>query len=105
MSQLNLFDQPPKPPRFNGSDYVPERDDIRLGEQLARIWNVMKDSEWRTLNQIADITGDPPASISAQLRHLKKDRFGKHTLNKEYLGNGLYRYQIIPSGRKVMCDE
>ena len=61
---------------FNGSDYVPERDDVRLGPQLARVYSVMKDGLPRTLRQIANATGDPEASISAQLRHLKKERFG-----------------------------
>jgi hypothetical protein len=104
MQQLSLFDTPKPKPCFDGSDYQPERDDIRLGEQLARIWAIVKDSEWRTLQEIADATGDPPASVSAQLRHLKKVRFGKHTLNKRHIANGLYVYQIIPSGRSVNCE-
>lgn len=104
MGQLNLFDQPKPKPRFDGSDYDRERDDARLTGQLLRIWRVVKDSQWRTLQEIADATGDPPASVSAQLRHLRKDRFGGHTLNKEHVGNGLYRYQVIPSGRPVICE-
>ena len=82
---------------FNGSDYVQERDDERLSGQLLRVWNLMKDSQWRTLDEISTTTGDPPASISAQLRHLRKERFGSHTVEKTYLGNGLYNYRVIPS--------
>ena len=35
---------------------------------------VKKGGDWRTLRSIADCTGDPEASVSAQLRHLRKDR-------------------------------
>lgn len=85
----------PENPRFNGADYVPERDNSRLKSQLDRVRSCMTDGEWRTLEQISAITGDPPASISAQLRHLRKDRFGAHTVNRKHEGNGLYKYQLI----------
>jgi hypothetical protein len=60
----------------------------------------MKDSQWRTLSGIADMTGDPEASVSAQLRHLRKERFGKHTVRRRHLGSGLYEYQVIPRARQ-----
>ena len=81
--------------RFNGPDYDPARDNARLGEQIKRIFDLMRDGEWRTLAEIESATGDPPASISAQLRHLRKDRFGGHTIEKDYRGNGLYSYRLI----------
>lgn len=80
--------------RFNGSDYVPGRDNVRLGNQLQRIYDLMKDGHWRTLAEIEKETGDPQASISAQLRHLKKERFGGHKIKKEYLGSGLFKYRV-----------
>jgi hypothetical protein len=83
--------------RFNGSDYVAARDDVRLTGQLLRIWNVVSDAQWRTLPEISAATGDPEASISAQLRHLRKERFGAHTVEKIHMGNGLYRYRVIPN--------
>lgn len=83
--------------RFDGSDYQPLRDDIRLTGQLLRIWSVVCDQQWRTLDQISAATGDPQASISAQLRHLRKDRFGAHTVEKIHLGEGLYKYRVIPN--------
>tara|TARA_R100000808_G_scaffold1639_2_gene7277 strand:+ start:3775 stop:4080 length:306 start_codon:yes stop_codon:yes gene_type:complete len=90
----NQFKLPLKP-RYNGSDYIPERDDSRLSGQILRVANCMADGRWRTLAQIEAITGDPAASISAQLRHLRKKRFGNHTVNKDYLGSGLWTYQLI----------
>lgn len=83
--------------RFNGSDYVPQRDDARLGAQLARVWDCMADGEWHTLNDIAFATGAPEASVSAQLRHLRKDRFGAHTVEKVHIARGLYRYRLTPN--------
>lgn len=80
---------------FDGSDYVAPRDDKRLTAQMERIFNLMQDGQFRTLKEIAERTQDPEASISAQLRHFRKARFGSHTLNKKYLGNGLYSYQLV----------
>jgi hypothetical protein len=81
--------------RFDGSDYVPERDDARLTGQLLRVWECVKDGEWRTLSRISTITGDPEASISAQLRHLRKSRFGGFEVEKRYINNGLYEYRVL----------
>lgn len=81
--------------RFDGSDYQPMRDDVRLTGQLLRVWEVVKGGGWHTLDQIAMQAGAPAASVSAQLRHLRKERFGSHTVNKRHLGNGLYQYQVI----------
>jgi hypothetical protein len=83
--------------RFNGSDYQPMRDDVRLTGQLLRVWNAVNDRQWRTLDEISQKTGDPAASVSAQLRHLRKPRFGAHTVEKEYHGNGLYKYRVLPN--------
>src|SRR5215472_6154082 len=74
-------------PRFAGAVYEPEKDDVRLHGQIERVFTLMKDSRWRTLSEIEAITGDPPASISAQLRHLRKRRFGAHTVNKRPRGD------------------
>lgn len=65
-----------------------------LPNQIERIFHLMKDGTFRSLDEIHRITGDSTASISAQLRNLKKERFGRHTLNKVYCGEGLWKYQI-----------
>jgi hypothetical protein len=81
--------------KFDGSDYVPERDDARLSSQLKRVFNVMKDGGWRSLETISLSTGDPEPSVSAQLRHLRKPKHGSHTVNKKHMGEGLYVYQLL----------
>ena len=89
--------------RFNGPDYVKEFDQERLTGQLKDIFALMKDGKFRTLSEIEQVTGHPQASISAQLRHLKKERFGSHTVNKQSRGernNGLWEYQLIVNKSK-----
>lgn len=88
--------------RFAGSDYQAMRDDPRLTGQLLRIWSLVRDGAWRTLNQIASRTGDPQPSISAQLRHLRKARFGQHTVEKRYLDEGLYEYRVIANNATLV---
>ena len=83
--------------RFDGSDYVRARDDLRLTGQILRVWSLMCDSRWRTLGEISVQIGDPESSVSAQLRHLRKERFGAHTVEKEYLADGLFSYRLIPN--------
>jgi predicted transcriptional regulator len=83
---------------FNGADYVHHLDFNRLNTQMGRIFELMKDSQFRTLSEIEALTGYPQASISAQLRNLKKQKFGGHRLYKRRKGNlniGLYEYQLI----------
>lgn len=80
---------------FNGPDYQPERDDARLTAQHDAIRELMADAKWRTLSQIAAHCKAPEASVSAQLRHLRKDRFGGHLVTKRHLGRGLYEYQLV----------
>lgn len=85
---------PTAQPRFNGADYQPGRDNPRLAPQHERIRDLMLDGQWRTLEQIADATHDPVASVSAQLRHLRKPRFGAYLVDRRYEGDGLYVYRV-----------
>ena len=85
-------------PDYDGSNYVPEFDRTRLSGQMKSIFYVMKDGEWRTLNEIAMITGFGEASISAQLRNLRKERFGGYIVNKRRRGEkekGIWEYSLI----------
>ena len=99
MNQLAIDFTAPPPDRFDGSDYDHARDSGRLSAQMSRVWACIKDGQPRTLRQIADMTRDPEASVSAQLRHLRKPRFGGHHIGKEHLGAGLYVYRLMPQGK------
>ena len=85
---------------FNGGiDYDPALDDDRLKKQMGRVFACVIDGKWRTLSEIKTITGDPEASVSAQLRHLSKERFGSYRLFKRPRGDrrrGLFEYQLLP---------
>ena len=87
--------------RFNGADYDHERDSERLSNQLSRIFNVVKDGNWRSLKDIANLANAPQASVSAQLRHLRKPRFGSYTVEKKYVTDGLYRYRVDANSGSV----
>jgi hypothetical protein len=106
---LPLFDEGPptadfdaiiaRAPHFNGPEYSREEDDERLSGQIKRVYDLMVDGRWRTLQEISDSTGDPHASISAQLRHLRKKRFGSFTVDKRARGersHGLFEYRLLP---------
>jgi len=57
----------------------------------------MSDGDWRTLSEIGEATGDPVASVSAQLRHLRKRRFGAYIVDKRSRGDralGLFEYRV-----------
>lgn len=72
----------------NGADCA------RLEQQTMRIYSLMSDAEYRTLTEIESATGDPQPSVSAQLRHFRKLRFGGHTVNKRRRG-AQWEYQLI----------
>ena len=80
---------------FDGADYIHERDGKRLDKNHFKLKNLMQDGVYRTLGEISYLTGIPEASASAGLRNFRKERFGNHILNKKYLENGLYSYQLI----------
>lgn len=92
---LDLFAGSAYQPHYNGPEYVPERDHERLKSQTERIFDLMRDGQWRTLPEIARLTRDPPASISAQLRHLRKPRFGAHTIERRSRKGALFEYRLI----------
>ena len=86
-----------RPVRFDGTVYDPAQDDARLTRQLGRVWSCMASGHWRTLAEIEAATGDPAASISAQLRHLRKPRFGGYTVERRARGDrahGLFEYRV-----------
>ena len=101
MNNLNLFNQPS---HICGSDYVAELDEIRLTGQMLKVFEYMRNGKWRTLFEISDATTEPEASISAQLRNLKKDghnkqnvNYGGHTVLRRRRGGkgGTWEYKLI----------
>ncbi len=54
-----------------------------------------KGGPWWTLSEIAQWTGYPEASISAQLRHLRRKRFGSYRVEKRRRDEGgTWEYRV-----------
>lgn len=89
------------PPTFDGESFVKDKDEARLTGQCMAIFALMRDERWRTLHEIASAVRAPEASVSAQLRHLRKPRFGAHQVDKRRTApeSGLYEYRVIVNRR------
>jgi hypothetical protein len=84
-----------KMPDFDGATYTRALDHRRLAKQLLRVGHHISDGGWYTLRGISHATGDPEASVSARLRDLRKAKFGGHTVIRERLSQGQFRYRLI----------
>ena len=88
---------------FKGEGYDSEYDKKRLITQLQRVYDMMRDSEWRSLKEISDtltlIYGNrfPEASISADLRSFRRASHGSSIVERKNEGHGLFLYRLIPS--------
>ncbi len=85
-------------PQFDGATYEPQHDHVRLHSQHLRVWTLMRDSQWRTLNEISVATGDPVASVSARLRDFRKPQFGGFVVERRSRGprsRGLFEYRLL----------
>jgi hypothetical protein len=79
----------------DGQTYDHARDGLRLAAQHQRVLAWMSDGQWHTLAELAKLTGDPEASVSARLRDLRKPRFGAYQVAREYVQRGLWKYRLV----------
>ena len=88
-----------------GPAYDERLDGERIAKQHEVIRDFMLDGAWRSLPQIHAATGYPEASISAQLRHLRKPQFGGYEVSKRRIAEtGLWEYHVAarqPSGGEL----
>jgi len=78
-------------------------DGFRLNAQHKRVFEVVRDSQWYTLAEIASKTGDPEASVSARLRDFRKMKYGGFDLLRERRGppkRGHWEYRLCIAVRK-----
>jgi DNA-binding transcriptional regulator GbsR (MarR family) len=83
---------------FDGPSYSPEQDQERLSDQFGRIRGLMMDGRWRSLSEISRELNYPESSVSAQLRHMRKSRFGGYVVERqrsEFI-KGLFYYRVLP---------
>lgn len=105
----DLFNMPNHLQHFNGSDYIPKFDQSRLKGQMKRLYDLMIEGGWFTLSELESELNrkhpghnHPAASLSAQMRHLRKERFGSHIVEKRCRGeraNGLFEYLLLKSDK------
>ena len=105
-NQLPLFETAlDSSPQFSGSTYKPEFDQSRLTGQMQRVFELMRDGQWRTLQEIRiESTGnDSEAAISARLRDFRKAQFGGHAVERRRRGEserGLFEYRVVTKGKR-----
>lgn len=83
---------------------VHKSEEGRLKKQHETIRDILFGGQWLTLKELSQMTGYPEASISAQLRHLRKERFGAFIIEKrrvDGLASGLWEYHL--SGRQPVA--
>lgn len=78
-----------------GPAYDEKIDGERINKQQARIRKFMLNAGWKTLGEIEEALNYPQASISAQLRHLRKRRFGSFIVDKRRMGTA-WEYHVSP---------
>ena len=87
-------------PGFDGGTYDRDLDHARLTGLLERVFILMSDGKWRTLHEIVNQLPihSTEASVSARLRDLRKQKFGRHTVNRRRRGEasrGLFEYSLM----------
>ena len=88
---------------FYGTTFEPKRDTQRLQSQSARVYTALSSGQWMSLEQIAEITGDPVQSISARIRGLRHPENGRHRIDRKHVRDGLWVYALIlPRGQLEM---
>ena len=97
MNQVDMFSEIP--------NCTTEEDLIRLSNQLARVYEFMKDGNWYTIEEVNTYAGGTHSCTSAHMRSLRKSKYGNHVVEREYHGNGLYKYRLIPNENKDMLLE
>jgi DNA-binding transcriptional ArsR family regulator len=85
---------------FDGATYKPQFDRARLTGQIKRVFDLMSDGRWRTLDEIQMVVGGSQPAISARLRDLRKARYGSLQVDRKHRPSvskmrGLYEYRLV----------
>ena len=99
MNEQMPFDfENPMNRRTFGPAFDPKKDGVRVGKQHEVIRDFMlTQNEWLTLAEIENAVDYPQASVSAQLRHLRKPKFGAYRVEKRRrTSGGTWEYAVLP---------
>lgn len=82
---------------FGGETFDAKKDGPRLAGQLKRVYDVMRDGRWRTLQTLKhEAAPATEAAVSARLRDLRKKKFGGFTVEtKRADRSGVWVYRLV----------
>jgi len=80
---------------FDGRTFDGERDGERLSRALDRVRDLMRDGQWRTIAEVANLCGCSQSGAAARLRDLRKRKFGRHKVPRRQVRPGLFEYRVI----------
>ena len=88
---------------FDGETFDSVLDTVRLSKQARLVFDLMRDGNYRTLQEIVRAIGSgSEAGVSARLRDLRKQKFGGFVVDRRRRGqgeSGLWEYQLrLPCG-------
>jgi len=75
-------------------DFFDAKHDAKLQDALSRQFYIMLKGNWHRLHELADELGILETTVSANMRIFRRKTHGRHTVNKRYVGNGLWEYQL-----------
>jgi len=82
--------------KFDGKHFDAEKDQARLTAQMKGIYKVLQGAKvWMTVAEIEGETDYPQPSISAQLRNMRKAKFGSLDVRGRYRqGTRIFEYKL-----------
>jgi hypothetical protein len=87
-----------------GPAFDKKEDGERVNKQHVSIREYMLVAGWKSLADIEKVLSYPQASISAQLRHLRKPVFGGYQVEKRRVGSFWeYKVSVPPPDGSVQC--
>lgn len=82
-------------PVIHGSTFSEARDGERLRSLHTRVFDLMRDGQWRTLDSIRLVTGGSEGGVAARLRSFRDFKNGGHVVERRSVdGGGLYEYRL-----------
>jgi len=92
------MNRPADLPHFDGEPEPCEGENRkRLSKLLQRVWDLVRDGEWRTLRAVADACGCSESSASARLRDFRKVKImgsNVQVVERRPVRRGLYEYRV-----------
>jgi hypothetical protein len=102
MRQHDLLGWTPPVPQIimgdrDGQSYSRERDLERLDSAMGRIFRLLGDGRWHTVEEMTDAGRCSPTGATARYRDLSKPKFGGFKTESKNFGGGLWKYRRVIS--------